>query len=354
MSNDQIALHDLIIHKIDHLNSSQPRLSDLRSPISEAVDIYLRDEIVLNREHEFSRSGSFITPPPTEKPSMKQLCNDLLGSERQFVQQSQKIAEHLFRSINNDGRIRPGDLVVCTFSENGGDKWLALLKMDPQDSFITAEEKVEGKRRLVLKQVRDVMPIGALQKCAFILPEALRKKRRDLIVLDQQQAHYGTTQVVASFFSKDFLQCEVGFTPAEATRAFMDASSAWIDSKKDEWDPADVQAFRDNLQTSLQRKTVSIVNFAQTTIEKPEDQTDYLDKVLGTLKARGFQDRVFRPPPNLATRPVILQLDGDEGLRVRIRSDAVGAGRTLNYQYDQATATWQIVINTMKLKETYK
>jgi len=352
-TTDQITLHDLIIHKVDHINFLQPRLSDLKSPISEAVDIYLRDEIVLNREHEFSRSGLFMKPPD-DKPSLKQLCDDLLTSDGKFVQQSQKIAEHLFKSINNDGRIRPGDLVVCTFSENGGDKWLALLKMDPQDSFITDEEKVGAKRRLVLKQVRDVMPIGALQKCAFILPEALRKKRRDLIVLDQQQAHYGTTQVVASFFSKDFLQCEVGFTPAETTRAFLDASSAWIDSKKDEWHPADVEAFRENLQSALQRKTVSIVNFAQTLIEEPEDQNDYLDKVLGSLKARGFHDRVFRPPPNLATRPVVLQIEGDDGLRLRIRNDAVGAGKTLNYEYDEAMATWNIVIHTMKMKKVYK
>lgn len=353
MSTDQIVLHDLIIHKIDHLNFTQARLSDLKSPISEAVDMYLRDEIILNREHEFSRSGNFMAPP-AGKTNLKQLCDELLSSDGKFVQQSQKIATHLFESINNDGRIRPGDLVVCTFSEKGGDKWLALLKMDPQDSFITDEERVGGKRRMVLKQVRDVMPIGALQKCAFILPEASRKKRRDLIVLDQQQAHYGTTQVVASFFSKDFLQCEVGFTPAEATRAFLDASSAWIDTKKDEWAPTDVQGFRENLQTTLQRKTVSIVNFAQTQIEKEADQKDYLDNVLGTLKARGFHDRVFKPPPNLATRPVMLQLEGDEGLRLRIRSDAVGAGRTLTYQYDQATATWNILINTMKLKESYK
>jgi len=140
---DQITLHDLIIHKVDHINFLKATLSDLKSPISEAVDIYVRDQIVLNREHEFSRSALF-TLPPDDKPSMMQLCDDLLTSSGQFVPQSRKIANHLFASINNDKRIHPGDLVICTFSEVKGDRWLALLKMDPQDSFITEEERVGG------------------------------------------------------------------------------------------------------------------------------------------------------------------------------------------------------------------
>lgn len=350
---DQITLHDLIIHKVDHINQTKPRLSELKSPISEAVDLYVREQIVLNREHEFSRDGLF-RPPPKDKPDMKQLCDDLLASDARFVPQSQAIAEHLFASINNDGRIRPGDLVVCTFSETKSEKSLALLKMDPQDSFITDEETFKGKRRLVLKQVRDVMPIGALQKCAFILPAALRTKRQDLIVLDQQQARYGVSHVVASFFSKDFLQCRVGLNDREATQAFLSASAAWIDSRKDAWEPADIDTFRENLQLSLQKKTVSIATFANTLIEEESEREDFLEKVFQSMTAQGFRDKVFKPSAKALSRTQVLVIEGDNGLRVRINSDAVGLDKTLNYEYDQATALWTILIRTMKMKKDYK
>ncbi|HET8670334.1 MAG TPA: nucleoid-associated protein, partial [Candidatus Saccharimonadales bacterium] len=175
---NQITLHDLIIHKVDHINYAEPVLSDLKSEISEQVHIYLRQQIQLNRGHEFARNAVF-TNGADDKPDFKELCDTLLQNSDQFIPQSRAIANHLFRSIDNDRRIRPGDLVACTFSEgraNSG-RWLALLKMDPQDSFITEEERVGGKRRLILRWVKDVMPVGELQKCAFILPQPLRKKR---------------------------------------------------------------------------------------------------------------------------------------------------------------------------------
>lgn len=347
---EELTLHDLIIHKIDHINFSKPTLSDLKSPISEAVDIYVRDQIVLNREHEFSRSGLFTTPPP-DKPSMKQLCDDLLTSDVQFVPQSQEIANHLFASINNDKRIHPGDLVVCTFSEAKEDRWLALLKMDPQDSFITDEEKVGGKRRLVLKQVRDVMPIGALQKCSFILPEASRTKRQDLIVLDQQQGRYGVSPVVASFFSKDFLQCNVNLNQKEMTQAFQNASYEWIGSKRGLWADEDIDAFEDSLASTMKKRTVRVTAFANSAIADPGDQSEYLEKLLQHFRAQKLRDMVFAPLPSIVKGKQILQIDGDNDLRIRINNAAAEEGNALNYEYDNALKTYVITIQTTNLKK---
>lgn len=364
---EQLTLHDLIIHKVDHLNFTKARLSDLKSPISEAVDIYLRNQIILNREHEFARNGVFKPPPddktkpPLDKTKpppagktkpppadMKQLCDDLLTSDGKFVEQSQKVANHLFASINNDGRIHPGDLVLCTFSEVKGNRWLALLKMDPQDSFIAVEENVGRKRRLILKQVKEVLPIGELQKCAFILPESLRKKR-DLIVLDQQQAGYGSRLAVATFFSKDFLQCNVSLNEREMTKAFKSTSYDWIDSKKKTWDEETREGFKDALKSLLVPRTVRVVPFAQETIAQPEEQKEYIE----TLRAANL-NLVFERHQEEAEKPPITQFVGDENLRVRINSDAVGPGKMLDYKFNNATQLWTVTIKTATWEEVGK
>jgi len=282
---------------------------------------------------------------------MKQLCNDLLTSDGQFVPQSRKIAEHLFKSINNDGRIHPGDLVVCTFSEGASDKWLALLKMDPQDSFITDEEKVGEKVRLVLKQVRDVMPMGALQKCAFILPEVSRKKGQDLIVLDQQQARYGVSQVVASFFSQDFLQCKVGLNEKEMTKAFQNASYEWIANKRAAWADEDIDAFEESLASPMKKRTVRVTAFANSAISDPEEQNEYLEKLLQHFRAEKLRDMVFTPDPSVVKGKQLLQIDGDNDLRIRINNAAVGKGKALHYDYDDALKTYVITIKTTNLKK---
>lgn len=345
---EQLTLHDLIIHKVDHFNFTKPRLSDLKSPISEAVDLYLRDQIVINREHEFSRIGIFTATPPADKPSMKQLCDDLLTSNGNFVSQSQEIAKHLFASINNDQRIHAGDLVVCTFSEPRGERWLALLKMDPEDSFVAVEEKVGDKRRLILKQVRDVMPIGELQKCAFILPKSQRRKR-DLIVLDQQQAGYGSRRAVATFFSKDFLQCDVARNEREMTEAFIRTSYDWLDSKQTSWSEDLREGFKDALTTVLKDRTVRVVPFAQDVIPDPAEQQEYIEK----LRSESL-DLTFRRDKVTADKPQTIRFEGDNNLSVRINRDEVGPGKMLEVTLDEATALWTITIKTTKWKAVGK
>lgn len=349
----KITLHDLIIHKVDHLHQKAPRYSELKSNISAEVDTYLSELIEFNRDHEFARNGVF-TNETGEAISLKGMSDELLKTNGQFVLHSQGIALHLFNSVKTDKRIHVGDLVICTFSEGDGEKWLGLLKMDPQDSFVTVEETIGGKRRFVLKRVKDVMPIGELQKCAFILPDSRRTKRQDLIVLDQQQARYGSSRLVASFFSRDFLQCKVGLNQRELTQAFLGVSSDWIDSKKGIWEEADINQFKEDLTSHLLQRNVNIVNFAHSAIEKEEEQDEYLEKITGGLRAEKLQDLAFKPDPTIVRRPQILQIEGDNNLKIRISSDAVGPDKTLFYEKDEALNEWIIKIRTTNLRTVYK
>ncbi len=142
--------------------------------------------------------------------------------------------------------------------------------MDPQDGF-TSEwlQTPEGKNLSMLKRIPGVLPSGELQKCAFILPQALREEKGfDLWVLDQQAARYGIRRMVASFFLVDFLQCQVEFDRADLTQAFIYDSQEWVDRKKGQWPDTEINEFKEQVIARMQDKTVDVTAFAQAAIRR--------------------------------------------------------------------------------------
>jgi hypothetical protein len=340
----------MIIHKVDHRNYDAPQLSDLESPITDEVGGFLRQHIASNREHKYARTGRFL-PPEEEQVSLCTMCDSLLQRPGQFVPQSQEIARHLFHTI--DKRVSPGDLIFCTFAEGGDDlEWLALLKMDPEDGFIGVREEVNGQVRYVLRRVPNVLPRGELQKCAFILPLDLREERRyDLRVLDQQAARYGARRLIASFFVTDFLQCKVGLDRGDRTRVFFYESHGWLAKKVEQWPEEAIERFKRRTAGCLQDAVVDVASFAAEVIPSPDEQDEYLEH----MQEQGLEDLTFEPDPREKRRLTrYTYFEGDHGLRVRIEAEAVGPGKTLEYDKDPATNTWTVTIRTTRWEETVR
>ncbi len=278
------------------------------------------------------------------------LCDSLLDEPDQFIPQSRAIAAHLFDAIGGDRRISPSDLFVCTYRQGGDDAtYLALLKMDPEDGFIGRQESVDGGVRFVLEPVSDVLPTGELQKCAFVLPSARREEAGyDLKVLDQQATRHGGRRLVASFFIHDFLRCKVGLEAEDRTRTFVTASHEWIARKRATWPEADVQRFTAGIRQAVQGQTVDAEAVAAALIpDADEPEASGAD-----LRAHGQEDLTVAPDP--AERKRLTQytwFDGDDGLRVRVKSGAIGRGKMLHAQEDRNTNTWTITIRTTRWQE---
>lgn len=358
MAESPITLHKMIIHKVDHQKSDSPRLADLESPITAEVESFLRQHIQANREHKYTRTARFkaVDPPQT---SLKDLCDAILKDESLFIPYSQAIAGRLFHAMKEDKRIAhlisPGDLVVCTFSEDRQNKatQLALLKMDPQDGFTSEwQQTPDGKYQSVLRRIAEVLPSGELQKCAFILPQSLREEMGfHLWVLDQQAARYGIKRMVASFFLVNFLQCQVEFDRADLTQAFIYDSQEWSDRKKGRWPEEEINRFKERIIAQAHDESIDLTAFAQATISDPAEQDEYLDY----LRARGLREFVFRPDPGVRARFArYVYFEGDNGLQVRIDPASIGQDKTLYHRFDPNTKTHIIYINTAIWTEKYK
>jgi hypothetical protein len=343
----RLYIDKMIIHKVDHRSYDAPQLADLDSPVDDVeVLSFLRQHIVRNMMHKHARTAAFL--PNEEDVCLRDMCDRLLEDREQFVPQSQAIARHLFSTMDN--RVSPGDLVLCTFADRGEDAptWLALLKMDPEDGFVGMRESVDGKVRVVLRRVHNVLPRGELQKCAFILPPDLRASRGfDLRVLDQQIDHQGAARLVASFFSTRFLQCDVQYAPQDSTRAYYFRTQEWLQTR-DHWPKMDVQRAQRQVKSSLKRERVDATAVAQQIAPGPEEQDQYL----GYLQARGVKELVFEPDPGETQRLLrYTEFEGDFGLRVRIESGAVGEGRTLWWTHDPANGDVLVTIRTSQWDE---
>jgi hypothetical protein len=349
--NNEILIEKLIVHKIDHLKHSYAQLSDLETPIPDDVGKFLRKHIISNREHRFTNIAKFVNKGKSQAV-FKNVFDELLGNRDQFVDKSKKIAGHLFSIVSKNRAISPSDLIICTFREveEKSHLQLALLKMDPEDGFVGQREvDANGKARIVLKPVGDVLPTGALQKCAFIFPQSMRKEKGyDLKVLDMQRRRYNIQAQVASFFTKDFLQCETPPASEEQTYLFIDKSEEWIDKKESVWDIKDVENFHKHLTDSIMRNTADVVNFAMEGISKSEEQDDYISH----MKAQGLHTFTFTPSPEVRSHFLkYTWFYGDDGLRVRINKNEVGKGKVLDYYKDDAVGDYVITIRTIKWKE---
>jgi hypothetical protein len=352
MSNNQPEIHigQMIVHQIDQIKYDRPLLSDLQSPLSPEVRSFLRQHINNNRIHRYTRSAVFENASDGQT-SFKDVCVELLTISDQFVHKSQYIANHLFSVMQRNRNISPGDLVICTFSEDTDNdpssSWLALLKLDPTDGFI-GERKTDpdGGTYIELQRVPEILPTGELQKCAFIVPPDLREQTGyDLQVLDQQAVKYGRNRLVASFFIKNFLQCRVNLNQSDQTKYFIYGSHQWVNKKLTSWEPEDIDRFKDRITTSVQDNIVDLTDFAEEVVNKPEEQEEYLDYMRG----QGLTDLTFEPDTSERKRLTqYLKFEGDNGLQVRIRADAVGPDQMLVYDYDEVTNQWIITIRSSR------
>ena len=346
---EAITLQKVIIHKVDHINYDRPLLSDLESPISEEVGGFLTRQIVNNFEHKYSRSAVFNNGIGDEN-SVQVLCDAMILDPMLFVSKSQQVAIRLYNVINNNRykkNISPGDLVVCTFCENTnqGKQWVALLKVDPEDGFAGERVEINGKVQTVLRRIKNVIPTGELQKCAFILPSELRNNNFHLKVLDQQAARYGIKKLVASFFMVDFLQCDVVINPSDQTNIFIYGSQEWVNGKQEIWSQNDINLFIEQTQSIVQNEIVNIAEFAQGVIPTIDEQDDYIDYMIHN----GVRDLTFAPDPNTRNRLTKYSwFEGENNLLVRIDPEAIGEQKTLFAEYNPNERVWKVNLSTSK------
>ena len=348
-----VFVRQVIAHVVDHQDADQAVLSDLETPLTESLALYLERHIVAGREHKHTRQARFQAAAGAKRPPMRDILHQVLKDPaRELVPGSGKTAKRLFDAMAGDRRISPGDLVVCTFrTYHSPDLWLALLKMDPTGGFVSRLQRVGELRQVVFEPVQDVLPTGELQKCAFVLPPGLSKGLgHDLTVLDQQLARYGARRQMASFFTEDFLQCDVGLNREDKTNAFVYGSREFA-LDKEEWTKEQVEEFHRAVDSHVQGPEVDVERVARQFVPK-KDQDSYVNFL---KEQKQLTDLVFKPDDKRAKRLTrYVWFEGVHGLKVRIDPRHIGPRRTLYHKYNARTGKHEITIRTITWKKSVR
>lgn len=320
-----IIIHRLIVHKVDHKTLNSPILADLETEITEEVAGFIRQHVEANMNHRNASTARFQSNNETER--VQELADQILEDSTVFIDRSRRMAQLLFEVQKKKASPSAGEFVVCTFSysHQSGEQWIALLKMDPQDGFVGHQETIDGLVRIRLERVKDVLPNGELQKCAFIVPHARRVEQEcDLIVIDQQNRAYGYMSQVASFFLEDFLNCVRDVNSADLTSSLIKHSAAFADAKvrSGEWSIAKGEVFKQASMDAILNARVDIPAFANQHLEKPDDEIEFVEQFrtfagkLGRVKTLVFE-------PDEQSRKKVTRyrkFKGDFGLTVKYRS----------------------------------
>lgn len=354
--SDEVTVQHLIAHSVDHHNLTAPRLSEREPPFDQQVASFFARHIRDARNNPRCQESVF----QADGAKVGSLCGDILKDPKgKFVSASQEIARLLFSSMlrtlphtesaeeptpKPDKRISRGELVVAVLSEGKKvEPWLALLKMDPAEGFASEPKVIDGQFCFVFKQVGDVMPTGELQKCAFVKARSLGKRRRvDLVVLDQQVSRLGGYRMASSFFTERFLHCDPVLRDSERNLAFIVGSQSFADQQ--DWSQDQRAEFQEGLRLTVQQPRIDVAHFSQIYIPA-ERQDDFLDFM---KNKQGLSQFVFsRDPEAVASLTRFKEFTGDAGLRLIVEGDRVGPGKMVTEVWNEATGEWEVTIRTI-------
>ncbi len=343
-----IHIHQIIVHGVDHL-LEEPELFDSEAVLVDEAESFLLKHILDSRRHKHTRDAAFREIVEGAK-NFPEMCYSLLADPSKFVQKSKMIATHLFEVMRGNQTISKGDLVLCTYSmpDLKSPLQLAILKMDPQDGYVSERHKLpNGTIQVRIRKVAEVLPSTSLQKCAFIIPPEIQKGGINLRVLDQQAVGYGHKRVVASFFLRQFLQCRVDIDSKVKTETFFYRTRVFAKGKLDSgiWDLPLYNRFERYMRTAIQSEQIDVLNFAEGSMPSSKDKNEYLEFM--TVDEEGLTELTFKPDEETKNKLGKYQFfRGDNNMELKIPTEDVVD--KLKTDYDRVQNIWKITIRTQE------
>src|SRR5712691_10205878 len=154
-----ITVNRAIVHIVDHRTGSEPVLSEAELPLDaqQKLQEYFRDQIINVLQDPPTCAAKFTSESAHETSTH---CYQILDSPTDgacFIDSSQRLAQQLFLAMGTDRRIKPGSLAVCIYyaANYPGLHFLALLKIDPSETFVQRIGQDHAGNRIVSLDLRD-------------------------------------------------------------------------------------------------------------------------------------------------------------------------------------------------------
>jgi hypothetical protein len=126
---EEIIINKVALNVLDRENNTTI-LTDKELELTEEVYEYFESHLLKILKDEEAKPAYF----GEEKNIVKDLCNEIFEDEDQFVDNSNKLSQYLFRCIGTDEKEPSGDMAVCLFESQEG-RFLAILKLNFANSY---------------------------------------------------------------------------------------------------------------------------------------------------------------------------------------------------------------------------
>lgn len=218
---EDIYLKNIIVHILDS-TVGMPVLSDTELDHGSDFGDFLKSHISKIASGDDLKSCTFAE----DSPVYEQLS---LLNEGNFIEVSQKIAEHLFTIMNQNIDIPQADFIVCRFTANEV-PYLALLKMNYKTSYTHhTDSDVFGNTNDIIK-FKAILPTEG-QKLTEAAIISLTDYQIQLI-----EKKYEVNGIKTNYFSSLFLHCSTSLSSKSklsiVTRAIDNVQKKYYDESE--------------------------------------------------------------------------------------------------------------------------
>lgn len=221
-----LAVRKVIFHEVPHRSRKEagtgPVLSEVESPITDEIQVYLSERI--KNSVGSSRSFDIEFDPQSSSPIPSLIKNYTSNPDSlAFIAISQEMAKHLYTIQTGSN---PGGLLAVVDCEVGSSPALALLKIEKEEGARLQQDLFKGKKTFNVLHFRDLILTENTR--LFKVASFVRLVQDfDSVVSDYQRGSRSYIEV-ADFFLRKFLGCKLREEPQVATKKFYEIATDFI------------------------------------------------------------------------------------------------------------------------------
>lgn len=227
---EEIIINKVALNVLDRENNTTV-LTERELELNEEVYQYFESHLLKILKDEEAKPAYF----GEEKNIVKELCKEIFEDEEQFVDNSNKLTQYLFRCMGTDEKEPSGDMAVCMFESQEG-RFIAILKLNFTNSYCHYIKDKDGNPIVTVGVNRTGLP-GLSQKVskAVVIREFKDNGGYNMLVLDRDRD---------GVFINSFLKCTFTRDRRENTKIINRVSEQFVR-----------RAFKDNAQEAERFRT---------------------------------------------------------------------------------------------------
>lgn len=266
--------------------------------------------------------------------STSNLSRRIIKSGSTFIADTKALATNLYNAA--DPRTSDGTLCVLRCTADGGNKFVALLKLDLANGYFPTTKKDKNGRQIVgIRVARDALPSERerVQKSAFVQGAG---GAFDMLVIDRQRK--GDT--VSTFFLSGFLGAKVVHDARSRTELLYKTLQTGLQAVAGEVDPEEFLSLEQYFDGHVVGRRVNVNELVDgmPISEEPKER-------LATLIGAALPDREFELDREQAQKYVRRRVyKGDNDLRLTVPTEYFD--EMVTPEYDHQADEWVITIRT--------